>query len=135
MKKFTALTAIVSLLSFSPAAFAGSMNTGEYFQIRAEFRKHDMNEFQAKKACDIIEGNNAYLESKVISIDRSGRIMADMDSEVLSIPDISLRLSSDDETLRVREGSWIRYRGLIVGCKYNTVTQTLFLGIANGYLR
>lgn len=136
MKKF-ATTAVLAFatLFIDPSAKAGDvLTTSDYFKIRAEFRKHKLTGFQAEKACDIVKGNEAHLRSYVVDVTRSGRISADMDEAVVSVPDIQLRLSDDDQTVKVRQGQMIEYHGDIIACRYDTTFGVLELGIINGRL-
>ena len=136
MKKIASAAIIAfSALFIDPAAKAGGVvDTSDYFKIRNEFRKHKLTGFQAEKACDIIKGNEAHLNSYVVNVSRSGKITADMDEAIVSVPDIYLRLSDDDQTLKVREGQMIEYHGDIIACRYDTNFGVLELGIVNGRL-
>ena len=136
MKKFaTAVTIAFTTLFIDPAAKAGDvLTTSDYFKIRDEFRRRKLTDFQAEKACNIIKGNEAHLRSYVVDVTRSGRISADMDEAVVSVPDIALRLSDDDQTVKVRQGQMIEYRGDIIACRYDTTFGVLELGIVNGRL-
>jgi len=136
MKKIaTAAVLAFSILFIDPLAKASSvLTTSEYFQIRSEFRMRKLTGFQAEKACEALTGHEAHLNSYVVNVSRSGKITADMDEAIVSVPDIYLRLSNDEQTLRVREGQMIEYHGDIIACRFDTNFGVLELGIVNARL-
>lgn len=137
MKKYIYAAMVGMITTLAITADAGSrMTSSDYFTIREKLNKTKLTDYQAKKACEIINGNAVDFQSRVVSVDDDGMILADMDiQDILSIPEIFIHLDSDDETASVKSGQTIRYTGVITNCKYRSTIGVLALSIANGDLR
>lgn len=136
MKKFIYALVALGVIGVSGIADADNrLTSSEYFTIREKLRNGKFTDFQYKKVCDTLTGLNVDFESRVASVEESGRIIADMDMDsMLSIPEIFLWLSSNDKLDSIKPAQTIRYHGSIADCKYKSVMGTLFLSIEGGTL-
>ena len=133
VKSFVSL-ALISVLA-SPAHATEVMSTSDYKEIRKTLRDNVETDFQAQRACDILEGGQVNFESKVTSVSRSGTIKADMDDDFFSMSDITLTLIDSDEAISIKPFSHIQYMGRISECTFSRGTGSLDLVITRGSLK
>lgn len=135
LKNIISFGIIGAIITTSAIAWA-DVKSSDYFAIRSKLDHDDVNDFQAKKFCKSLEGKEVLFESRVVSINSEGTILADMDiDKILSVPEIFLNLSDDDETLSIKEGQTIKYDGTISDCSYGTTSGILSLTITDGSLK
>jgi len=133
VKSFVSL-ALISVLA-SPAHATEVMSTSDYKEIRKMLRDNVETDFQAQRACDLLEGDRVDFESKVTSVSRSGTIKADMDDDFFSMSDITLTLIDSDEAISIKPFSHIQYTGRISECTFSRGTGSLDLVITRGSLK
>jgi len=126
---------ILSLLFTVSGLLANNIYTSkDYFGWRDKLRQENPNDFKAAKFCKSLIGYNVTFESKVMNVNKNAEIMADMDSGIMSLPDIMLTLKDKDQAEDLKNGHLIKYDGVISKCEYNSITSTLFLSVSSGAL-
>lgn len=135
MKNIISIGIIGAIITTTTIAMA-EIKSSDYFELRSKLRQDDVNDFQAKKFCKSLQGKEVLFDSRVVSINGDGVILADMDvDKVLSVPEIFLTLSDDDQALSLKSGQTIRYDGKITDCSYGTTSGILSLTISAGSLK
>lgn len=127
---------VVGVLTLGGASLGyadGAAFTSEaYFALRSKLERDKPTELQARKACDRVVGRPAELESWVVEVDKEGNILADMDSDVLSLPDVSLRDVDEDQAARLSKRQRIAYTGRVKSCSWRSFGSRLELVVEGG---
>ena len=103
--------------------------TNDFMAFRAQMRRANPTELQAHKKCEAILGTKVRMDSFISEVKVGGRIIADMDKEILSVDDITLYDLSERAANRLNQGQRIEYTGTIQHCKWSG--SSLMLSIKN----